>query len=211
VVCNPGEEKERLKLLSDSFLYKDILSWEQIQKPDKLISLMQALAFQVGSQVSFNEIGQLCGLDSKTVEKYISLLEKTFIIFRLGSFSRNLRNELKSSKKIYFWDNGIRNSLIANFNPVELRTDTGSLWEIHTFSERIKYLNYFNIWNNKWFWRTKEQKEIDYIEEYDGNIYAYEFKWNEMKKYKIPKSFSDTYPNASFKVVNKDNMEEFVL
>jgi len=211
VVCNPGEEKERLKLLSDSFLYKDILSWEQIQKPDKLISLMQALAFQVGSQVSFNEIGQLCGLDSKTVEKYISLLEKTFIIFRLGSFSRNLRNELKSSKKIYFWDNGIRNSLIANFNPVELRTDTGALWENYIISERIKYLNYFNIWNNKWFWRTKEQKEIDYIEEYDGNIYAYEFKWNEMKKYKIPKSFSDTYPNASFKVVNKDNMEEFVL
>lgn len=211
VVCNPGEEKERLKLLSDSFLYKDILNWEQIQKPEKLISLMQALAFQVGSQVSFNEIGQLCGLDSKTVEKYISLLEKTFIIFRLGSFSRNLRNELKSSKKIYFWDNGIRNSLIANFNPVELRTDTGALWENFIISERIKYLNYFNIWNNKWFWRTKEQKEIDYIEESDGNIYAYEFKWNEMKKYKIPKSFSETYPNASFKVVNKDNMEEFVL
>ncbi|MBP7507534.1 MAG: ATP-binding protein [Prolixibacteraceae bacterium] len=211
VINHPGEEKEILKFLSDSFLYKDILSWEQIQKPDNLIKLLQAISFQVGSQVSYNELGQLCGIDSKTVEKYITLLEKTYIIFRLGSFSRNLRNELKNSKKIYFWDNGIRNSVIANFNQIELRNDTGALWENFIVSERLKFLNYSGLWANKWFWRTKEQKEIDYIEEYDGNIYAYEFKWNDKQKFNIPKAFSLSYPDADFKLINKDNFDEFIL
>lgn len=133
VITNEGEEKEILKQLSDSYLYKDILMWEQIQKPDKVLKLLQALAFQLGAQVSYNELGQICGLDSKTVEKYIILLEQTFVIFRLSSFSRNLRNELKSSKKFYFYDNGIRNALIANFNFVESRSDAGALWEILSF------------------------------------------------------------------------------
>lgn len=165
IISHPGEEKERLKALTDSFLYKDILLWENIQKPDKLLRLMQALAFQLGQQVSFNELASLVGLDHKTVEKYINLLEQVFVIYRLGSFSRNLRNELKSSRKIYFYDNGIRNALIASFQPLELRQDIGVLWENWILSERMKYLRYHQHWANTYFWRTTQQQEIDYIEE----------------------------------------------
>ena len=129
VVMRPGEEREILRLLSDSYLYKDVLMSDQINKPDSLVKLLQALAFQVGSQVSYNELAQLCSLDSKTVEKYVILLEQSYVIFRLNSFSRNLRNELKTSKKIYFYDNGIRNALIANFNQIEGRADQGAMWE----------------------------------------------------------------------------------
>jgi uncharacterized protein len=211
VVSNVGDEKETLRQLTDSFLYKDVLSWEQIQKPDKLVSLLQAIAFQVGSQVSYNELGQTCGLDSKTVEKYINLLEKSYVIFRLGSFSRNLRNELKSSKKIYFYDNGIRNALIANFNQVEMRADIGALWENFLVAERIKHLHYSRKWTNFWFWRTREQKEVDYIEESDGVIHAYEFKWNQAVKTKPVKQFMETYKNAVFEVVHRDNYEDFLL
>jgi predicted AAA+ superfamily ATPase len=211
VVNHPGDEKEILKQLSDSFLYKDVLAWEQIKKPEKLIKLLQAIAFQVGSQVSFNELGQLCGLDSKTAERYILLLEKSYVLFRLGSFSRNLRNELKNSKKIYFWDNGIRNALIANFSQIELRTDIGALWENFLVVERIKFLNYSQRWSNYWFWRNKEQKEIDYIEESDGVIHSFEFKWNPLAKVKMVKSFSEAYPQSTFKVINRDNFEEFIL
>lgn len=211
VINNMGNEREVLKQLSDSYLYKDILMWEQIKKPDKIMKLLQALAFQVGSQVSYSEIGQICGLDSKTVEKYILLLEQTFVIFRLGSFSRNLRNELKNSKKIYFYDNGIRNAIIANFAQIENRTDLGSLWENYLISERIKKINYSNEWKNQWFWRTKEQKEIDYIEESDGKIEAFEFKWNKDAKIKIPKQFMANYINSTFTVIHQDNIEEFLL
>ena len=146
----------------------------------------------LGSQVSYNELGQLCALDSKTVEKYIELLEKTYIIFRLNSFSRNLLNELKNSKKIYFYDNGIRNALISNLNQIENRQDVDALWENFIIAERIKYLNYTNSWTNYWFWRTKEQKEIDFIEESDGKLTAYEFKWNPNSKVKKPKLFLNT-------------------
>jgi predicted AAA+ superfamily ATPase len=210
IVTNPGDEKDRLKLISESYLYKDILSWENIQKPDKLNKLLQALAFQVGSLVSYHELGQLCGIDSKTVEKYISLLEKSFIIFKLNSFSRNLRNELNSSKKIYFYDNGIRNAVIANFNQIENRTDIGPLWENFLMSERMKYNSYRQIWNNSYFWRTKEQQEIDYLEEENGQIKVFEFKWNANKKAKIPTAFANAYPNAEFAVINKDNFETFL-
>ncbi len=210
VVNHAGEEKEILKHLSESYLYKDILMWENIHKPDKLLKLLQALAFQMGAQVSYNELGQMCGLDSKTVEKYIVLLEQTFVIFRLTSFSRNLRNELKSSRKIYFYDNGIRNALIANFNQVENRNDVGALWENFIISERIKYLQYSGIWTNFWFWRNKEQREIDFIEEAGGKIHAYEFKWNPEAKYKVPKSFIDAYPNSQFTIIHPDNMENFI-
>ena len=211
IVNNPGDEKELLKQLSDSYLYKDILMWEQIKKPDKLLKLLQALAFQVGSQVSYNELAQTCGMDSKTVEKYIILLEQTFVIFRLGSFSRNLRNELKNSKKIFFYDNGIRNALIANFSPAETRMDIGALWENFLVSERIKALHYSNRWTNYWYWRTKEQKEIDYVEESDGVLTAYEFKWNPMAKFKMPKLFLSTYEGAEFRVIHPDNFEDFLL
>jgi predicted AAA+ superfamily ATPase len=211
VVNNLGDEKDILKQLSDSYLYKDILMWEQIKKPDKILKLLQALAYQVGSQVSYNELGQLCGITSKTVEKYINLLEKTFVVFKLSSFRRNLRSELKNSKKIYFYDNGIRNAIIANLNQIENREDIGALWENYLVSERIKYLNYSNSWTNYWYWRTKEQKEIDFIEESDGKIDSYEFKWNPNSKVKKPKLFFNTYKDASYNVIHKDNFESFLL
>jgi predicted AAA+ superfamily ATPase len=211
VVVNEGNEQKTLKMLSDSYLYKDILQWEGIQKPDKLLVLLQALAYQVGSQVSYNELGQTCGLDPKTVEKYILLLEKTFVIFRLSSFSRNLRNELKFSRKIYFYDNGIRNALISSFTPFETRDDKGALWENFVISERIKHLNYDEIYTNSWFWRTKDQSEIDYIEEKDGHISAFEFKVNQKKKASINQSFLATYNVEKVNVITPENIEEFLL
>lgn len=211
VVCNPGNETIILKELSDSFLYKDILSFESINKPDKIVRLLKALAFQIGSQVSYNEIGQLIGLDSKTVERYVDILEKSYIIFRLGSFSRNLRNELKQSRKIYFWDLGIRNMLIGNLSQVENRTDTGALWENFIIAERLKRNSYHNSIAQYWFWRTQQQKEIDYLEEENGQLNAYEFKWNDKKSAtRVPESFAKAYPDASFHVVTPKNADEFL-
>ena len=211
VINHPGNEKEILKQLSDSYLYKDILMWEQIKKPEKLLKLLQAIAFQIGNQVSYSELGQITGLDSKTVEKYVVLLEQCYVLFRLGSFSRNLRNELKNSKKIYFYDNGIRNAIIADFTSVENRRDVGALWENYIISERRKKLEYDLIWRNSWFWRTKDQVEIDYIEEGDGQIQAFEFKWNPSAKYKTPKRFLEHYTNSTFAVVTPDVVEDFLL
>lgn len=168
VVNHPGNEKEILKQLSDSYLYKDLLMIDQIKKPSALVKLLQALALQIGSQVSYHELAQICGLDGKTIEKYMMLLEQSYIIFRLTSFSRNQRNELKKSRKVYFFDNGIRNSLIANFEQIENRTDIGALWENYLVSERVKYLAYQQKWVNNWYWRTTEQQEIDYVEEENG-------------------------------------------
>jgi len=211
VVMNIGKEKEILKELINSYLYKDILKWERIRKPDKIVKLLQALAFQVGQLVSYNELGQICGLDSKTVEQYVILLEQSYIIFRLGAFSRNLRNELKNSRKIFFYDNGIRNAFISNFNPIELRNDIGALWENFMISERIKKINYDDLWLNNWFWRTQQQQEIDYLEEYDGHISIYEFKWNPDAKIRKINSFFEAYPNSTFKVINRNNFEDFLL
>ncbi len=211
VVTQQGLEEVVLRQLSNSYLYKDILRLEQIKKPDYLVKLLQALAYKVGSQVSYNELGQLCGMDAKTVEKYIHVLEQSFIIFRLGSFSRNLRNELKFSRKIYFYDNGIRNVLISNFSQIENRADTGALWENFVISERKKMLHYNMKWPNVWFWRTKQQNEIDYLEEINGKLHAYEFKWNASAKVKEPKTFTKAYPEADFSVIHKDNIEEFLL
>jgi predicted AAA+ superfamily ATPase len=211
VINNVGNERQTLKLLSDSYLYKDILQWESIQKPDKLTKLLQALAYQIGSEVSFSEIGNAIGLDAKTVEKYISLLEKCFIIFRLGSFSRNLRNELKSSKKIYFYDTGIRNAIISDFSDVNIRQDIGGLWENFVISERRKYAEYNHLWANTYFWRTTQQQEIDYIEDSDGRLAAFEIKWNPKAKAKLPLTFANNYQNIDFKVINRDNIEEFLL
>mgnify|MGYP000954753111 FL=1 len=177
----------------------------------KLQKLLQAIAFQAGSQVSYNELGKMTELDSKTVEKYIVLLEQCYVIFRLGSFSRNLRNELKNSRKIYFYDNGIRNAVIADFSLLERRQDVGALWENFIISERRKKLEYDLLWRNNWFWRTTDQKEIDYIEEGDGQINAFEFKWNPSSKYKLPKKFMENYPGSTFNVVTPDNMEDFLL
>ncbi|MHC1707855.1 MAG: ATP-binding protein [Bacteroidales bacterium] len=211
IVTHPGKEKEILKQLTDSFLYKDILMLEGLKKPQKLIALLQALAFQVGSEVSFNELGRITGLDNQTVEKYVDLLEKTYVIFRLGALSRNLRKELKRGRKIYFCDNGIRNALIAQFGPIELRPDRGALWENYLMAERRKYLEYNNMWVNTYFWRTQDQQEIDYVEEQDGRFLAWEFKWNPLAKARLSKTFDNAYPNTDYKIITPLNVEEFLL
>ena len=210
IVTNPGNEKELLRNLSDSFLYKDILMWERINKPEKLIRLLKALAFQIGNQVSINELSKMVELDNKSVEKYLILLEQVFVIFHLGSFSRNLRNELKHSRKYYFYDNGIRNALIANFQPLENRIDIGALWENFMVSERIKHIQYTRLWANRYFWRTHAQQEIDYIEETDGHLFAYEFKWSPKAKLKFPKSFKDAYPDSTYELIHSENFEGFL-
>ncbi|ROI12562.1 ATP-binding protein [Epilithonimonas hominis] len=211
IVTNPGDEIERLKNLSESYLYKDVLQWENIQKPEKLEKLLTALALQMGNEVSYNELSQLIGIDNLTVEKYIKLLEQSFIIFRLDGFNRNLRNEIKKGKKIYFYDNGIRNAILNNFNPLNLRDDVGKLWENFLISERMK-TNSYHLKNLKtYFWRTHAQQEIDYLEEAEGKFYAYEFKWNDRKKAKIPKNFSETYKPEIEKIITKENFHEFVI
>ena len=211
VVTNEGNEIEILKLLTDAYLYKDILSWENIKHPDKLQTLLRALAYQVGSQVSFNELSQMCSLDSKTVERYITLLEQCYIIFRLPSFSRNLRHELKASRKIFFYDNGIRNALIADYTAPEIRQDIGALWENFVVSERIKCNEYYRRWVNRYFWRTTQQQEIDYLEEGGGKLHAYEIKWNPRKKATITKTFMNAYPDTGFRVITPENIAEFLL
>lgn len=210
VVTSVGNEKEILKQLSDSYLYRDLLALGSIKKPEKLVLLLKALAYQVGSQVSYNELAGTIGLDAKTVETYIQLLEKSYVIFRLTGFSRNMRNELKNSKKIYFYDNGIRNALVSNFAPVESRTDVGALWENFVISERMKRNEYGRVWCNSYFWRTKDQTEIDYLEEQDGKLMAYEFKYNSRRKAKLPPSFDQAYPRTEFKEITPDNIEEFL-
>ena len=211
VVCSPSNEKVVLKELTDSYLYKDLLSFDTLRKPDVIVRLLKALALQIGSQVSYNELSSLLGLSSKTVEKYLDILEKSYIIFRLGSFYRNMRNELKLSRKIYFWDLGIRNAVIGNMAPLENRNDTGALWENFLIAERMKYNSYSNSFAQSYFWRTKDQSEVDYLEEEDGNLSAYEFKWNPAKsKTKCPASFAAAYPSSTYRVITPDNIEEFI-
>jgi uncharacterized protein len=211
VINNPDDGKTIIKSIADSYLYKDILTWEKIQKPEKLEQLVQALAFQIGSEVSYNELGQICRLDKETVEKYIQLLEKAFIVFRLNSFSRNLRNELKKSRKIYFYDNGIRNAAINQFSALTSRNDVGALWENFIISERKKHNAYNQHYCNAYFWRTTAQQEIDYIEEFDGNIYAWEFKWKSKNKTTISKTFTNQYHPKSLITITPENMEDFVI
>jgi predicted AAA+ superfamily ATPase len=153
----------------------------------------------------------LCGLDNKTVDKYITVLEQTFVVFRLGSYARNLRNELKTSRKVYFFDNGVRNTLIADFRPLELRDDVGKLWENFLVSERVKRNEYAGSYANPWFWRTQAQQEIDYIEEQDGRLQAFEFKWNPAAKTRQPRAFREAYPDSSFTVVDTENFAGFLL
>jgi hypothetical protein len=205
VVTHPGDEQEVLKQLTDSYLYKDILEWERVKKSDKLVKLLQSLAFQVGSEVSLSELGQQVDLDKNTVEKYIVLLEQSQVIFRLGSLSRNLRNELKTARKIYFYDNGVRNALINNFNDLSMRDDIGALWENWMISELVKKRHYDRRFVNRYFWRTTQQQEIDYIEEADGHFIAYEFKWNPKKKAKVSQTFLKAYPNTEIMTVNPEN------
>ena len=210
VINNPGNEISVLKNLSGSYLYKDIFAFQDIRKPQLIEKLLQLLAFQIASEVSYNELANTLKVSINTIEKYIDLLEKTFVIFRLPSFSRNLRNEIKKSRKIYFYDNGIRNSIISNFNSIDLRNDVGQLWENYLVSERFKKISYQNLYCNRYFWRTTQQQEVDYIEEHSGKLFAYEFKYNPNKKVKISKTFTGAYSNSEFQLINKENYSEFI-
>ena len=211
IITNVKDAEENLIWLSDSYLYKDILKLENIKKPNLFIKLLQALAWQVGSEVSYNELAITTGSDPKTVEKYIDLLEKSFVIFRLNALSRNLRNEIKKSRKIYFYDNGIRNAVIGNFNLINNRNDISQLWENYLIIERIKFLKYNKIRANLFFWRTTQQQEIDYIEERGGYFYAYEFKFNPKKKVRLSKTFTNAYPQHKFELINKENYHKFLM
>jgi len=210
VVNNPADAKKILLELSSSYLYKDILMYKDIRNPEVLTKLITALSLQIGNEVSYHELSNILGVKSETIERYIELLEKVFIVFRLPSFCRNLRSELKKSRKIYFYDNGIRNALIQNYLPLELRTDTGALWENFMVSERKKFIEYNDIYSNIYFWRTHTQQEIDYIEERDGVLFAFEFKWNEKRKTKLPNSFAEAYPQHEFQSINRTNYMEYI-
>ena len=210
VVNNPGEERETLTNLVSSYLYKDIFAFQDVRKPEIIEQLLQALALQVGSEVSFNELGRLLGMNSVTVQRYIDLLEKSYVIFHLRSFSRNVRSELKKSRKFYFCDNGVRNALIGDYKPLALRTDTGALWENYLISERMKHNAYNAFYGKSYFWRTQQQQEVDYIEDYDGVLHAYEFKWSGTKQPRLTDTFMKNYPDHTFKVVNRDNYLDFI-
>ena len=210
IITHPGEEKERLKQLIDSYLYKDLLAFSNIKRPEMLENLLKALALQTGSEVSYNELAGLLKIDKNTVKSYIEILEKGFVLFTLGGFSRNLRKELKFGKKIYFWDNGIRNTIINNFNPLSIREDKGVLWENFIISERLKRNNQDAPFAKSYFWRTTTQQEIDYIEENDGTISAYELKWNENAKLKKISAFSETY-KTDIQIIHPKNFRDFVL
>ncbi len=210
VLNNTGDEISILRNLVNSYLYKDILSFAEIRKPEVLEKMVQALALQIGSEVNYSELAQTVNVDKNTVSKYIDILEKGYIIFKLNSFSRNLRNEIKTNKKIYFYDNGVRNMVIGNFNPIEMRNDKGALWENFLISERVKQIEYKESLVHTYFWRTKQQQEVDFVEEDGGKVFGYEFKWNKKKFQKLPKTFIETY-NAESKVIDKDNFREFVI
>ena len=210
VLMNPSNAAEVLVELADSYLYKDILTFSNIKKPDEVRNLVQALAWQVGSEVSYREVSQLCGLDPKTVASYIDILEKAFIIFRLPSYSRNLRNEIKEGRKIYFYDNGIRNAAIGQLQPFDLRSDKGALWENFLMSERKKLLSYSKSSATSYFWRTTAQQEIDYVEELQGDLSAFEFTFNPKRKKAISSTFSSNY-NVFGTIIHSDNFRDFIM
>ena len=210
VVNRPGEERWTLTDLVSSYLYKDIFSFQDVRKPEIIEQLLQALALQVGSEVSFNELGRLLGLTSVTVQRYIDLLEKSYVVFHLRSLSRNVRSELKKSRKVYFCDNGVRNAILGDFKPLDLRGDTGALWENYLVAERMKHNAYNTFYGKSYFWRTQQQQEVDYIEDYDGVLHAYEFKWSTSKQPRLTTTFAKGYPDHTFSVISPDNYQAFV-
>ena len=200
-----------LENIKNQYLYQDILNIGIIKKPQVIQKLLQLVAYQIGNEVSLSELSKSLEIDKKTVENYLDILEKTFVIFSLSSFSKNLRSEVAKSNKIYFWDLGIRNSLISNFNELSIRPDLGGMWENFCIVERLKAQSFTGKFANPYFWRNYNQQEIDYIEEIDGTLKTFEFKYNSNKKAKIPSSFATNYPNHTFEVVNKDNFSNFIL
>ncbi len=198
-----------LREIVSSYLYKDILELDGLRHSDKLIKLLQLLAFQIGKEVSHNELGGQLGMSKNTIDRYLELLEKAFVIFKLQGFSRNLRKEISKNPRYYFYDTGIRNALINNFNPLSIRDDIGILWENYIIVERLKKQEYLRMQSNNYFWRTYDQKEIDFIEEYGGKLHGYEIKWS-VKKTKIPKEWLETYDKSECTIVNKNNYLEFI-
>jgi predicted AAA+ superfamily ATPase len=199
-----------LNEMVSSYLLKDILVYENIKNSQKIFNLLRLIAFQIGNEVSMQELGKQLGISKNTVEKYLDLLSKVFILHKVEGFSRNLRKEITKNSRWYFLDNGIRNAVIANFNSVESRNDVGILWENYMISERLKYQEYNRISSNNYFWRTYDQQEVDWVEERDGSLFAYEFKWKE-SKVKVPSQWGKAYPDASYKLINKDNFESWLI
>ncbi len=204
------DKVEYLTSLVQDYLLKDILELEGLRNTHKLLDLLRLVAFQVGSEVSMTELGKQLGMDKNTVERYLNLLAEIFIIFNVRGFSKNLRKEIVKNSKWYFFDNGIRNALISNFNPLELRNDQGQLWENYMLSERIKYQHNMGLSSNNFFWRTYDQQELDWVEERGGRLYGYELKWGKASA-KAPSGWTNTYPESSFKVIHPDNFREFVI
>jgi uncharacterized protein len=203
------DKVDYLNEMVSAYLLKDILVYENIRNSQKIFNLLRMIAFQIGGEVSLQELGKQLGISKNTVEKYLDLLSKVFILHKVEGFSRNLRKEITKNSRWYFLDNGIRNAVIANFNPIESRNDIGALWENYMISERLKFQEYKRLSSNNYFWRTYEQQEIDWVEERGGSLFGYEFKWNE-SKVKIPSQWKDNYPNSSFEVINKDNFENWL-
>jgi len=204
-----SDKKKVLEELVGSYLLKDILELEKVKSSKILLDLLRLLAFQVGSEVSLSELARQLGIDSKTVARYLDLFEKSFVIFNLRGFSRNRRKEITSKSKYYFFDNGIRNAIIANFNPLNIRDDIGKLWENFLVVERLKKQSYHQIYSNNYFWRTWEQKEIDWVEERDGKLFGYEFKWKG-KSRRTLSAWTDSYPEAALEIIDNENYLDFV-
>ncbi|WP_163409437.1 ATP-binding protein [Flavobacterium ajazii] len=199
-----------LKEIVNSYLLKDILVYEGIKQSNKILDLLKLIAFQVGKEVSLQELAKQLGISKNTVESYLDLLSKVFVIYKVTGFSRNLRKEVTKSNRWYFYDNGIRNAIIANFSRLDNRTDVGELWENYIASERVKFQNYTQKTISNYFWRTYDQQELDWLEEENGVLRGFEFKWNENRKAKIPAAFAKAYPEANFDVVNKSNYLDFI-
>lgn len=206
---NLNKKKQLLNSIVDNYLFKDILALKELKKPQKLVDLLKLLAFQIGKEVSVSELANNLNVNFSTVERYLDLLTKIFIIIRVDGFSRNLRKEITKNSRYYFYDNGIRNALISNFNDLKTRNDIGQLWENYIILERLKKRTYTQIFANQYFWRTYDQKEIDLVEEREGKLFGYEIKWGS-KKVKEPKIWRETYPNAEFKVINQENYLDFI-
>ncbi len=207
---NETEKQKKLEEITSSYLFRDLFEFQELKKFPLLEQLLQLLALQIGHEVSYQELAHKLGIDQTTVQKYIFLLESAFIIFRLPAFSRNIRKEITKSRKIYFYDLGIRNTLIQNWNPLNIRNDVGGLWENFCILERKKHLHYLSKFANHYFWRTYDQKEIDLIEESRGRLQAYEFKWGKGKKTKFPKIFQKNYPESKFEVITPENISELL-
>lgn len=206
------QKRDYLNELVSSYLYKDILVMENLRNADKIIDLLKLIAWQIGHEVSLEELGSNLQMSKNTVERYLDLLTKVFVVFKVQGFSRNLRKEIVKTKRWYFFDNGIRNAIISNFQSVNMRNDTGMLWENFMASERVKLLHYKGIHSSNHFWRTHDRQEIDWVEDRDGKLYGYEFKFSEpRKKIKAPKAWAEAYKGANFKVIHKNNFDEFVL